>query len=395
MSLTIEQKRFIDKLLQTNDLKKEFDKKIEETSKLVDRFSTSVNIYNNKVASLERLENEINILIKEKNKSFPWLSKAIADLIALKDNTVAKYLTSKKRPAIVAAEKLKDVAQAKRILVEQLQYAKYTVDLYESLFPFLCEFREDGIEDALLQILESHHQEKDKEEADDPVKVYLTPGEYLTLSPSERNQKALDRYTDPKRKKSSFQIGKEYERYVGYIYETKGYDVTYFGIEEGKEDLGRDLVCKKNDATEIIQCKYWSSFKTIHEKHINQLFGTTIKYYIDTIGGTQQRQLSFFPELLKQGKISASFYTSTELSNTARKFAQALGITVYENHSLKSYPVIKCHINKQSGEKIYHLPFDQMYDRTKLEKKYDEFYAMTVKEAEEKGFRRAWKWRGN
>jgi len=263
------------------------------------------------------------------------------------------------------------------------------------LFPFLVEFREDNIDDALLQILESHYQDKESEEGEDPVKVYLSPGEYQSLSISERNQKALDRYTDPKRKKSSFQIGKEYERYVGYVYESQDYDVTYFGIEEGKEDLGRDLICKKGDKIEIIQCKYWSTHKTIHEKHINQLFGTTVKYYIDSVGERhQQKQLSFFPELLREGKISASFYTSTQLSETARKFAKALGIAIYENHTLKPYPVIKCHINKQSGEKIYHLPFDQMYDRTKLEKKYGEFYAMTVKEAEEKGFRRAWKWRG-
>jgi hypothetical protein len=34
-----------------------------------------------------------------------------------------------------------------------------------------------------------------------------------------------------------------------------------------------------------------------------------------------------------------------------------------------------------------------MYDRTKLDKA-GEFYAMTVAEAEAKGFRRAWRWRG-
>jgi hypothetical protein len=97
---------------------------------------------------------------------------------------------------------------------------------------------------------------------------------------------------------------------------------------------------------------------------------------------------------LKSGKISASFYTSTKLSETAKKFSTALGIKIYESSPLKSYPMIKCHINKQTGERIYHLPFDQMYDRTKLEKKYGECYTFTVKEAEDLGFRRAWRWRG-
>ncbi|MBN9350034.1 MAG: hypothetical protein J0H55_05050 [Chitinophagaceae bacterium] len=38
-----------------------------------------------------------------------------------------------------------------------------------------------------------------------------------------------------------------------------------------QEDLGRDLVCKKNNEIEIVQCKYRANHKTIHEKHINQL----------------------------------------------------------------------------------------------------------------------------
>ena len=45
----------------------------------------------------------------------------------------------------------------------------------------------------------------------------------------------------------------------------------------------------------------------------------------------------------------------------------------------------------RNGEKIYHLPFDQQYDKTKLEKKYGEFYCKTVKEAEDSGFRRAFR----
>jgi hypothetical protein len=46
-------------------------------------------------------------------------------------------------------------------------------------------------------------------------------------------------------------------------------------------------------------------------------------------------------------------------------------------------------------EKIYHLPFDQQYDRTKIIKSKGEFYAKTVIEAELRGFRRAHRWRGS
>ena len=83
------------------------------------------------------------------------------------------------------------------------------------------------------------------------------------------------------KKHSKVEIGKMYERYIGFLYETKGYDVFYHGITLGKGDLGRDLICKTPTETLIIQCKYWSQFKTIHEKHIFYFFGTIFEYKIN------------------------------------------------------------------------------------------------------------------
>ena len=53
--------------------------------------------------------------------------------------------------------------------------------------------------------------------------------------------------------------------------------------------------------------------------------------------------------------------------------------------------MIKCNINDK-GERIFHLPFDEFYDRVKIIES-DEFYAKTVAEAVSKGFRRAYKYR--
>lgn len=53
--------------------------------------------------------------------------------------------------------------------------------------------------------------------------------------------------------------------------------------------------------------------------------------------------------------------------------------------------MIKCNIGN-NGEKIYHLPFDQQYYRTEI-KSPGEFYAWTVEEAVNAGFRRAFKYR--
>jgi hypothetical protein len=57
--------------------------------------------------------------------------------------------------------------------------------------------------------------------------------------------------------------------------------------------------------------------------------------------------------------------------------------------AMGEYPMIKCNIN--NGNKIYHLPFDQQYWRTRIDQP-GEFYAMTVKEATSKGFRRAFRY---
>ena len=120
----------------------------------------------------------------------------------------------------------------------------------------------------------------------------------------------------------------------------------------------------------------WSEKKTIREKHIAQLFGTTKMFEFEN------------EEILFKSKISPVFITTTDLSETALEFANKLDVKI-KKIKFQEFPRIKCNINN-NGEKIYHLPFDQQYDKTKINKQ-GEFYAFTVKEAEEKGFRRALK----
>lgn len=75
----------------------------------------------------------------------------------------------------------------------------------------------------------------------------------------------------------------------------------------------------------------------------------------------------------------------SKLSYVAEQFCKKLGILIRPTEYV-DYPRIKCNVN--GGNKIYHLPFDQQYDRTMICNK-GEFYAWNVKEAESKGFRRA------
>ena len=121
----------------------------------------------------------------------------------------------------------------------------------------------------------------------------------------------------------------------------------------------------------------------MHENVICQLFGTSIEYQIkNNTGILSEFGMCVVPVL----------YTTTKLSDMAMEFAKRLGVEVIVAEK-KEFPMIKCNISKD-GEKIYHLPFDQQYYKVKIEEDKGEFYAWTVKEAVEKGFRRAYKYMG-
>lgn len=362
-------------------------KKLEELEKNI----ISLNQENKELLNIiDSREKALQNIISEKSKAFPWLAEAISEFYKYQDFEIAKYLETKKHPAYKKADAVREVALENRLLRKQIKIAKNFVTYYETLFPWINEYIGEDLDDLLESIAQTEKQ--DSEEESDPVLKFIPKAEYEKLSPAERNQKALDRYLSSRKK--AYEIGRDYERYIGYLYEIEGFKVEYMGIEKGLEDLGRDLICLKGNEIEIVQCKCWASHKTIHEKHINQLYGTAVKYFIDHKQIiSNKKSLTLFPDLISSGQIKATFVTSTKLSDTAKKFADALGIKIVQEKSLEKYPVIKCNISS-NGDKIYHLPFDQQYDKT-LIKNNGEFYAATVKDAENKGFRRAFRWRGN
>jgi hypothetical protein len=339
---------------------------------------------------IESREKALQKIIDEKSIGFPWLADAISEFYKYQDFEIARYLEDKKHPARKKAESLRELSIENKNLRKQIKIAQNFVKYYETLFPWINEYVGENLDD-LLEGIKSPLNEN-SEEAIDPVLRFIPIAEYESLTICERNQKALDRYLSSRKK--PHEIGRDYERYIGYLYENAGYKVEYMGIEKGLEDLGRDLICVKGNETEIVQCKFWAKHKTIHEKHINQLFGTAVKYFIDHNQDIKHKNKNtLFPELINLGQIKATFITSTKLSETAKNFAAALGVKFVEEQMLDKYPLIKCNISS-NGDRIYHLPFDQQYDKTLIKNK-DEFYASTVKEAEDKGFRRAFKWHGN
>lgn len=341
-------------------------------------------------SDLSEKQKSVELLKKELSDGNPYLARVIADFYHYRDFKVAEYLRSKKHPAVKASDKVKKYASENRELRRKFKLTYNRIKLYEEVFPFISDLEPDDID----FILEQKKKKTKVSDNDDPVREYVP--EYDKLTEEERNQRALNRYL--KSKKSNWEIGKMYERYVGYLYESKGYKVEYVGIEKGFEDLGRDLICRNSKETLVVQCKYWASHKEIREAHINQLYGTTIKHFIDEFKNRSEKlKNTLFPDLLARDevKIKPVFFTSTKLSKTAENFAAALGIQIIQEHPFdQNYPMIKCNLNSQTNEKIYHLPIDQQYDNV-LMKNEERTYVRTIKEAMELGCRRAHRWKPN
>lgn len=304
--------------------------------------------------------------IEQKCKSYPTLASTMADLQILNYEQAAQRLIYKRPPAIKEAQRIKDLARETKVIIKEKKVLEYKLGYIETLFPNILDIFDDDFNEAEAFELETDN-------TTDRVRTFLSHDEYTSLSVTERNQLALDRYIQ--NRKSRWQVGRDYEMYIGQGFEARGFSVEYTGIIENLEDMGRDLIASKGNKMYIVQCKNWSQEKTIHEKHIFQLYGTVVLKTLETPGA----------------KIRAIFVTSTTLSDKAREIAKHLNIWVYQNTQLKEFPRIKCNINKSTKEKIYHLPFDQQYDKTTINLEEGENYAFTVAEAEQLGFRRAWR----
>lgn len=323
----------------------------------------------NRIAFLESSQSNLTAI--------PYMAQIMADYETYGIQHLASELNwGRDVRRLKKVKSINEIREDAREIAEQNREAQYQLAYLLELFPTLqevldCEFSQLPI----IEVSELSNY--------DHTLDYLSKEEYDSLSVTDRNQLALDRYVKS-RSKTKWQIGRDYELYIGYRFEKKGFKVDYYGSYMGIEDLGRDLIVDDtNGITHIVQCKYWSKEKQIHEKHITQLYGTVACYC--------------FEHNLPKKYVDGIIITNIQLSSTAKKMAKYLGIKYEENVPLGEYPRIKCNLGKDEygwTTKIYHLPFDQQYDKTKINQS-GEFMATTVKEAENAGFRRAYKWHGN
>ena len=335
--------------------------------------------------------NAMATILKETASFYPSLAEAAADFHLLAAEKDADFLARKSRPAIVAADKVRDAARARRDTERELRQLKYQLLTYEGALPWITEFAGRSTKDILQEwkarrdgtYEKDAHNEEDRE----PERNWLSDEEFRTLSTAERADRALSRWRESRRA-NAWEAGRDYERFVGYMLELDGHDVEYWGATMGLEDMGRDLVATKGKSVRIVQCKRWSTEKVIHEKHIFQLVGTALEYACFRSGASMKGI-----DLHRLG-ITPVLATTTVCSEKARKAAQLLGVELMERFENAAYPVVKCNVSGRTGEKIYHLPFDQQYDRIKIHKSKGEFFAASAAEAEEKQFRRAHRYRG-
>jgi hypothetical protein len=333
-------------------------REIERESALFEEIKTAKALFEaEKNSSLKLINNHKEAFENSYINGLSYLTELYEFALSHYDDAEQRKYRYKKNPAVKCADQLKESNKEKRNALRDAKLFEFKLKAIYEIYPQLEEFEEEVLSGELVSL--------------DPESItsLLTKEEYEKLQPKERLQLALDRYMS---RMSKSAIGKVFELYVGQQYENDGWHVDYHGLEKGLEDLGMDLICFNGTETVIVQAKYWSSTKQIHEKHILQLYGSLITYKIE------HEKLA----------VSAILITHTKLSEQAKKFAKMLGIKYKEAITIpKQIPIIKCHI--ANGNMIYHLPFDQQYYKTKMNTKKGDRYVSTIEEAEMLGFRHA------
>lgn len=322
-----------------------------------------------KLEKITQTQTEISISYVAGRK---WLAAMITEAEANSDRGLQNYLRYKKRPAPTASENVKEIAAEKRAWMQQAKVYEYQIKQLEEYFPILAEYR-----DAILEemVPGSANLKLDSIDSVDPVLAYLSKNEWDKLGTAEREQLALERYLE-RPAKSSWDAGLRYERYLGYLYEKSGWAVDYVGAIKGLEDFGRDLICRKGKEVCVVQAKRWNRDRSvIHMKHVVQLFGTCVLL-------KAEESLKAVPKPI--------LISTAEFASDARSVADILGVALDVKALDPNYPTIKVHASRV-GEALYHLPYDQQYDRIKMRLEAGDCYVNTVSEAHKLNARRAMK----
>lgn len=243
---------------------------------------------------------------------------------------------------------------------------QYKFEYLLSIYPELRKFKDD---DAYINFM--HEEEKRCN-----IRNWLSDDEYFQMTEQDREQLAVNRYISNSSRWSDWEKGRNYEIYCAYKLFNEGYDIIQEGLNKKLEDGGRDIIAthRRTGKILIVQCKNWSSI--VRENVVFQLYGSYVQWKLDN------------EDKIKGVEVEPWLYITCGLSPEAIKCATLLGVRI-RRLPMDRFPAIKCNVNHNTGQKIYHLPFDRHYDLVKINAK-GKGYKFEIVEAIKEGFRRAY-----
>lgn len=266
-----------------------------------------------------------------------------------------------------ALEHLDDYVEKDSEELAELFKYQYRFEYLLSIYPELRKFKDD----------DTYIKYKEEEEKRCNIRNWISDEEYKWLSETEREQLAVDRYMKQEGYQwSDWEKGRNYEIYCAYILYNEGYDIIQEGLNKKLEDKGRDIIAihRKTGKVLIVQCKNWKS--EVRENIVFQLFGSYAQWLVDN-----ERRLD-------DANVEPWLYVAGRVSQVAEDCAGKLGIGI-RHLPMDDFPAIKCNVNKNTRELIYHLPFDRHYDLVKINAE-GKGYKFSIAEAINEGFRRAY-----
>ncbi len=168
--------------------------------------------------------------------------------------------------------------------------------------------------------------------------------------------------------------GRQYERYVGYLFEEKGFAVKYNGIRNGREDGGIDLVARAPLKIRLIQCKRWHV--PVNVDVISRLHGAVERFIYEERKGKSPNMRT---------SIRGVIATTGAIDDAAHEMARHFGIYVMSGLQFERYPAIKAQRITSDGGRFL-LPFTPGYDKMRLDLKSGDCFFSAVRTALFNGF---------
>lgn len=300
-----------------------------------------------------------------------WLAQAWVDLVSHQDDQALHPLSLNTRDPADRDDLIAELRTQRYELLSNHRMMEYQLASYEEYFPFLADFRDTVLnEDVRLKTL-GFEALQDIEPA--LAIGYLSETEYRSRPIAEVMQIALKRYLN--KSMSRFEYARHYERFIRYLFEKDGWQVTLQSHIEGFNEFGRDLFCVQGDQACLVVTEYHSESQAVREHNMLRLYRSMIQMKLTR------------PELT----ISLYQFSHEAPTDDTRLMAEELDIHL-KHQPLRRFPMVKCQKDPITQQDLYHLPFDPGYDELQMTIEHDSCYQPGPIKAEQAGYVRSGHW---